>query len=151
MTSISNALLNKQDIEQRLPHAGKMSLLHKVIRSDQNSLTAQAISHMESDNPLRIEGKIAMVNGIEYAAQAMAVHGSLLSETRAGYLATVRNIDIKVPYFPETGSPLIIAVQLLMSNDNGFTYQFHLSCEQQSLISGKITVFLTHTDSLQEQ
>jgi predicted hotdog family 3-hydroxylacyl-ACP dehydratase len=126
-----------------------MSLLHEVIQADDHSLTALANSHLDIDNPLRLEDKIATVNGIEYAAQAMAVHGSLLSDTpQAGYIASVRNIEIKVPYLPEikspeTQAPLMIKVEQLMSNENGFTYQFHISCEQQLLISGKITVFLT--------
>lgn len=157
MTSIPESKLNHQEIEQRLPHAGKMSLLHEVVNSDQKSLLATAISHLDADNPLRLKGKIAMINGIEYAAQAMAIHGSLLSEwskpaelptsPQTGYIATVRNIDIKVPFVPETDSPLNVEVEQLMSDGNGFTYQFHISCEQQSLISGKITVFLIHTDS----
>ena len=148
---MSQTILNHNEIEPRLPHSGNMSLLHEVIQADDNSLTALATSHLDIDNPLRLNGKIATVNGIEYAAQAMAVHGSLLSDTpQAGYIATVRNIEIKVPYLPETKShetktPLVIEVQQLMSNDNGFTYQFHISCQQQSLISGKITVFLTQT------
>jgi len=147
MKSILDSTLNHQEIEKKLPHAGKMCLLHEVISADINSLKALAISHQDTDNPLRIKGKIAIVNGIEYAAQAMAVHGTLLSEQsdspRSGYIATVRNIELKVPFFPENNSPLIIEVKQLMSDNNGFTYQFFISCEQEALISGKITVFLT--------
>jgi len=138
--------LNHLDIEQRLPHSGKMCLLNEVIQSDETSLIAQAISHLDIDNPLRINDTINTINGIEYAAQAMAVHGSLLSDKpQAGYIASVRNIEIKIPTLPEQKQPLVIAVEQLMSNENGFTYQFDISCEQQSLISGKITVFLTHS------
>ena len=149
INSISAAPLNHKEIEQRLPHAGTMSLLHEVIDADKNSLTARAKSHLETNNPLRLNGKIASINGIEYAAQAMAIHGSLLSDiSPAGYIAAVRNIDINVPFFPETDAPLIIAVQRLMSDKNGFSYQFHIDCEQITLISGKITVFLTHESNL---
>ena len=143
-------ILNHHEIEQRLPHSGNMSLLHEVIQADDNSLMALANSHLEIDNPLRLDGKIATVNGIEYAAQAMALHVSLLSDmhsdtAQTGYLATVRNIEIKVPQLPEKNVPLVIKVERLMANENGFTYHFHISCEQQFLISGKITVFLTQT------
>ena len=141
---MSRIILNHNEIMSRLPHSGSMSLLHEVIQADDHSLTALANSHLDIDNPLRLEDKIATVNGIEYAAQAMAVHGSLLSDApQAGYIASVRNIEIKVPQLPETQAPLMIKVEQLMSNENGFTYQFHISCEQQLLISGKITVFLT--------
>ena len=151
------SILNRKEIERRLPHAGTMSLLHEIIQADETSLTAQAVSHRDADNPLRINGRIAMVNGIEYAAQAMAVHGSLVLEKKQeenkaelkssqGYIATVRNIELNAPYFPEADSSssaaLLIKVKQLMSDQNGFTYQFDIHCRQQLLISGRITVFL---------
>lgn len=140
--------LNASEIEQRLPHAGAMCLLHEVIATDSDSLTALATSHLNTDNPLRQGDKIATINGIEYAAQAMALHGSLLSSAspeapQAGYIATVRNIEMITAFIPETGAPLLITVEQLMSDSNGFTYHFYIDCEQQRLISGKITVFLT--------
>lgn len=155
-SSMLKQKLNHSEIELRLPHSGNMCLLDEITQADELTLTAQAISHRDIHNPLRLNKKISSINGIEYAAQAMAVHGSLLSEQpQAGYIATVRNIEIKTPYLfdekksegQETGkgSPLLIKVEQLMSNENGFTYQFYISCEQQALISGKITVFLTQT------
>ena len=148
-TILTDVTLNYREITQRLPHSGSMCLLNEVIEADSDSLTALASSHLDDDNPLRLEGRIATVNGIEYAAQAMAIHGSLLSSAsletpQAGYIATVRNIEMRTEFIPETGASLLIKVQQLMSNNNGFTYQFHIHCEQQELISGKITVFFAH-------
>ena len=148
MTSILNSVLNSQEIEQYLPHAGKMSLLHTVSYADSLLLKASAISHLNSNNPLRLNDKLASINGIEYAAQAMAIHGFLLSKEDAvqkGYIASVRNIEIKTPFFPETESVIKIEVQQLMSDTNGFTYQFHISAGKKTLISGKITIFLVKT------
>lgn len=158
------SLLNSQEIEQHLPHAGKMSLLDKVSYADRSRLSATATSHLNSDNPLRFNGRLATINGIEYAAQAMAIHGFLLTEAtlsdtplsevptkdkldsiQTGYIATVRNIDINSPFFPENISTLLVEVEQLMSDNNGFTYQFHISCEKKTLISGKITIFLIKT------
>lgn len=142
-TAILKTRLTHQQIEQRLPHAGKMCLLHEVIAADEQSLTATANSHLEADNPLRVDGKIAAINGVEYAAQAMAVHGSFLSDKpRAGFIATLRNIELHRPYLPENGELLYIKVQQLMSDNNGFTYQFTIDCDQQSVVSGRVTVFL---------
>lgn len=147
---MTKIILNHNEIEQRLPHSDNMSLLNEIIQFDKQSLTALAISHLDANNPLWQNGRINTVNGIEYAAQAMAVHGSLLSEKLSatpltGYIATVRNIIIKVPQLPIEKTPLLINVEQLMSNEDGFTYQFHISCAQQSLILGRITVFLMHT------
>ncbi|MCU7801490.1 MAG: hypothetical protein KZQ70_15500 [gamma proteobacterium symbiont of Lucinoma myriamae] len=155
-STLLNSDLNRQEIEQRLPHAGKMSLLDKVTHADLLTLSASAVSHLNSDNPLRFNNKLSSINGIEYAAQAMAIHSFLLSELKSpnintedsrqtGYIATVRNIDIFTPDFPETESVIKIEVEQLMSDTNGFTYQFHISDGKKTLISGKITVFLTHT------
>ncbi|MCP3850830.1 MAG: hypothetical protein GY694_11430 [Gammaproteobacteria bacterium] len=118
--------LNHTEIEQRLPHSGNMCLLHEVIQTDDTSLTALATSHLDSNNPLRLNDTISSVNGIEYAAQAMAVRGSLLYDSpQAGYIATVRNIEIHKPFLiqphsstPLETSPLIIKVEQLMSNDS---------------------------------
>jgi len=152
-----HSILNREEIERRLPHAGVMSLLDKIIQADETTLTAQAVSYRDADNPLRVNGKITMVNGIEYAAQAMAVHGALVLEKKQeenkaelkssqGYIATVRNIELNSPYFPEadpsSSAALLIKVKQLMSDQNGFTYQFDIHYEQQQLISGRITIFL---------
>lgn len=148
-TYLQNNPLTHQAIEHLLSHTGSMSLLNEILSADKDSLTATAISHLESNNPLRAEGSLSTVNGIEYAAQAMAVHGALLAQhsgaeysTQKGYIATVRNIEINKPFFPETEGVLLIQVRLLMSNDNGFTYEFHINYKQDEFISGKITVFL---------
>ena len=139
----SSLPLDQHAIEQRLPHAGKMSLLQSVTHADINCLTAKTKSHLDADNPLRIAGEIASINGVEYAAQAMAIHGSLLSDKpQAGYIATVRNIVLDIPFLPQSNSYLVIEVEQLMSDTNGFTYQFQIHCQEQSIISGKITVFL---------
>ncbi|WP_214660462.1 hypothetical protein [sulfur-oxidizing endosymbiont of Gigantopelta aegis] len=126
-----------------------MCLLDCVVQYDTLNLTALATSHQSNDNPLRVGNKIATINGIEYAAQAMAIHASLIAEKTSnddtvamGYLATVRNICIKTPYLPENSGPLSILVTQLMSDGHGFTYEFQLSCDQTIVISGKITIFL---------
>lgn len=142
--------MNSQEIEQCLPHAGKMSLLNKVCHADRSHLAATAISHLSCDNPLRYNNRLATVNGIEYAAQAMALHGFMLSEAtdhaiQKGYIATVRNIEIDSPFFPDNDLPILVEVEQLMSDNNGFTYQFQISCEKKTLISGKITIFLINT------
>ncbi len=146
--SLLSKPLTHEQIEQCLPHAGKMSLLGGIDYADVNKLRASASSHLKADNPLRSRGRIACINGIEYAAQAMAVHGYLLSKTQSagsvpkGYIATVRNVIIEQAFFPEHSATLDIEVVQLLADKNGFTYQFSLSYEQKALISGKITIFL---------
>ena len=71
--------MNHAAICARLPHAGRMCLLERVETWDGESITCIASSHRDADNPLRANGRLHAVCGVEYAAQAMALHGSLLA------------------------------------------------------------------------
>jgi len=62
-----------------LPHAGAMRLLDSVQRWDASSITCRASSHKHCENPLRFDGCLPAVTGLEYAAQAMGIHTGLLN------------------------------------------------------------------------
>jgi len=59
-----------------------MCLLERVSAWDTHQIRCEANSHRASDNPLRAHGRLGAACGIEYAAQAMAMHGALLAEAR---------------------------------------------------------------------
>jgi predicted hotdog family 3-hydroxylacyl-ACP dehydratase len=63
----------------RLPHAGRMCLLDRLESWDNESIVCVAVSHRDPGNPLRSHECLPAVGGVEYAAQAMALHGSLLA------------------------------------------------------------------------
>jgi predicted hotdog family 3-hydroxylacyl-ACP dehydratase len=135
--------LNQETIAKLIPHSGKMCLLEKIINWNEQTLRAQSLSHLKKENPLRTEGKLKSIHGIEYAAQAMAVHGALLKQkTQHGYLASIRSIVLHESFLPTQQAPLDIQVSVLMRYTNGFTYHFELLYENQLIISGKITIFL---------
>ena len=56
-------------------------------------------------NPLRTASGLLSPNAIEYAAQAMALHGGLIaqegSEPSAGFLASARNVRLAVQRLDE--------------------------------------------------
>ncbi len=64
-------------IERHLPHHGSMCLLDEVLSWDNDRISCLSGSHRAADNPLRARGQLGIACGIEYAAQAMAVHGAL--------------------------------------------------------------------------
>jgi len=66
-------------IRELIPHAGKMCLLELVVDYDAESIRCETRTHLAADNPLRHQGRLSCISGIEYAAQAMAVHGALKS------------------------------------------------------------------------
>ena len=66
-----------------------MCLLDAVLDWDDARITCRATSHADPANPLRADGRLGAANGIEYAAQAMAVHGALLAKLARGEGGTV--------------------------------------------------------------
>jgi predicted hotdog family 3-hydroxylacyl-ACP dehydratase len=75
--------LNRAWIESRIPHRGRMCLLDEVITWSAARVSCRSSTHREADNPLRAHGILGIACGIEYAAQAMAVHGALVAPSRA--------------------------------------------------------------------
>ncbi len=106
-------------------------------------LLAQTYTHLNIDNPLKKNNKLKSIHGIEYAAQAMAVHGALLDKKcQNGYIGSIRNVILNETYLPTHQSPLDIKVHPLMRSKQGFTYNFLVQCTNQLIISGKITIIL---------
>ncbi|KRI00784.1 hypothetical protein [Curvibacter sp. PAE-UM] len=133
-------------IAARIPHQGSMCLLDSVLRWDESSIVCQASSHTHADHPLRAQGSLGMANGIEYAAQAMAVHGALLagSETApaAGYLASVRDVQWHGPRLDTLPPVLRVHAQRLSGDGNTLLYSFHLEAGEATVLSGRASVML---------
>ena len=69
--------LDRPWIERNIPHHGRMCLLDEVMEWDAQHIRCRSGTHRLSDHPLRSQGRLGAASGIEYAAQAMAVHGAL--------------------------------------------------------------------------
>jgi predicted hotdog family 3-hydroxylacyl-ACP dehydratase len=69
--------IDVERIRELVPHAGKMCLLERVVDCDTASIRCETRSHLDRANPLRRNGHLSSVCAIEYAAQAMALHGAL--------------------------------------------------------------------------
>ena len=64
-------------IEAHIPHQGRMCLLDEVRAWDQAGVECASRTHRAPDHPLRAHGRLGSACLLEYAAQAMAVHGAL--------------------------------------------------------------------------
>ena len=64
-------------IDALVPQQGAMCLLDEVVSFDDRSVVCRTSSHLAPGNPLRCDGRLPAIAGIEYGAQAMAVHGAL--------------------------------------------------------------------------
>jgi predicted hotdog family 3-hydroxylacyl-ACP dehydratase len=147
MTQTTDFLLNAAQIAQLIPHHGDMCLLVGVNTFDAQHIHCSAISHHSLANPLRENNMLHAVCGIEYAAQAMAVHGALLSKQsaskpRGGRLASVRSVELSCTRLDNIDGNLDVNAALLMSDENNMMYEFTVSASSKILLQGKATVIL---------
>ena len=129
-----------------LPHQGSMCLLDAVTEWDAQRIRCTASSHRAPDNPLRAHDRLGAACGIEYAAQAMAAHGALLAAAdnppRAGYLASVRGVELHVARLDDIAADLEVEAERLSGDDNTILYGFRVSATGRELLSGRAAVVL---------
>ncbi|WP_321815250.1 MULTISPECIES: hotdog family protein [unclassified Paraburkholderia] len=143
------APLDRAWIEAHIPHSGTMCLLDGVDAWDDLHIRCTATSHHDPHNPLRSRGRLAAACGIEYAAQAMAVHGALVGANgpdgavpRVGFLASVRGVEAHVARLDTFTAPLTIEADRLSGDANTVLYAFTVRCGAQLLLSGRAAVML---------
>lgn len=139
-------MLTRDQIRERIPHAGAMCLLESIESADDKHVVARACSHRDPENPLRHDGRVHAVCGIEYAAQAMAVHASLSAAQRdrpaGGFLASVRDCRFQVERLDDIAADLHIRAERLSAADDSFIYAFTISAQDRTLLSGRVAVKL---------
>jgi predicted hotdog family 3-hydroxylacyl-ACP dehydratase len=144
--------LNHSQIALRVPHRGAMCLLNAVESWTEESIFANAVIN-KNTNPLAIEGKLDSTSAIEYAAQAMAVHGALLNEEAAaqgkpqrkplmGFLASVRSIVCHQPWLDDLNQNLSITATRTAGIESPVSYDFSVSSGDTLCVTGKATVVL---------
>jgi predicted hotdog family 3-hydroxylacyl-ACP dehydratase len=126
-----------------IPHQGRMCLLDRVEQWTATEILCRTRSHLDPANPLRRDGRLAGVCGIEYGLQAAAAHGALAaSPAIAGWLAAVRSAEIAAPWLDEMRfGELAVGATLLHRDAGGFIYAFALRAESgELLLSGSGTI-----------
>ncbi|MDP1682547.1 MAG: 3-hydroxylacyl-ACP dehydratase [Burkholderiales bacterium] len=124
-----------------------MCLLDCVEEWDEQRIQCRATSHRAIGNPLRANGRLGAACGIEYAAQAMAVHGALLAPPDSigawvGYLVSVRGTQLHVPRLDEIAADLQVEATCITRSENNILYQFSVSAAGRLLLDGRATVVL---------
>jgi predicted hotdog family 3-hydroxylacyl-ACP dehydratase len=139
-------MLNREAIAARIPHQGRMCLLDAVQAWSAERITCTAVSHRDPENPLRANGRLGAASGIEYAAQAMAVHGALLAPEggppRQGYLASVRGVTMHVPRLDDLPGELLVQAERLSGDELRILYGFSVSHAGRCLLEGRAAVLL---------
>ena len=144
--------LSRDEIARRIPHQGSMCLLDRVLAWDKDLIRCEASSHSAPDHPLRAHGRLGAACGVEYAAQAMAVHGALVAQAESGeggsaapglgYLASMRSVTLHVQRLDTIAGPLSVNAQRITGDANTVLYSFSVQAGAQTLLSGRAVVVL---------
>jgi predicted hotdog family 3-hydroxylacyl-ACP dehydratase len=141
-------LLNREWIERHIPHRGNMCLLDEVVQWSASHIHCRTTSHRCASHPLRSHGRLGIACGIEYAAQAMAVHGALCATAAAesapppaaGLLASLRDVCMFTGRLDTIEAELICEATQLAGDAGSAMYSFLISAARTTLISGRATV-----------
>jgi predicted hotdog family 3-hydroxylacyl-ACP dehydratase len=123
-----------------------MCLLDAVTAWSDAAIACRAGSHRDPDNPLRDAGRLGAAAGIEYGAQAMAVHGALLAGVEGkppiGYLASVRGVSLHVTRLDDLEGELEVSARRLSGDASMILYAFAIDHRGRRLLDGRAAVML---------
>jgi len=146
--------LERDGIAARIPHRGTMCLLDRLERWDAERIHCTTGTHAAVDNPLRTDSGLMAANAIEYAAQAMALHGGLLAAegeaASAGFLASVRNVRLCVARLDDVAGALHVHAQRLSGDARQVLYEFRVADARERLLAAGRAVVVLNTPIPQE-
>ncbi len=141
-------LIDRSGIARLIPHSGDMVLLDGVLHWDAAGIDCVAESHRQPANPLRRGAILGILCGIEYAAQAMALHGALgggESQPRGGFLASLRDLACHTDRLDMLPGTLAVSAKRLHGEAGRVIYAFALRHDGQMLLEGRAAVVLAAT------
>jgi predicted hotdog family 3-hydroxylacyl-ACP dehydratase len=144
-------VIDKAVIAGLVPHAGAMCLIERVLHWDAVGINCATASHRAANHPLARDGRLSAICGVEYAAQAMAIHGRLTGAAaerpRAGYLASLRDVACAADRLDLVTTELRIEAEQLFGDGDSVIYRFALRGDDRLLLSGRAAVVLVAAPS----
>jgi predicted hotdog family 3-hydroxylacyl-ACP dehydratase len=121
-------------------------------RWDAGTIVCRASSHRDPANPLRSARGLLAPCAIEYAAQAMALHGALLGQAagtppRPGYLASARGVALHRLRLDDLDGDLQVEATLQAGDAKQILYAFTVSHAGAPVAAGRATVVLNAPDA----
>lgn len=134
-------------IRALIPHQGRMALLDRVLECSPTRIVCSTRRHAAADHPLRSASGLLSAVGIEYAAQAAALHGALNArpgvQGRPGFLASARGVRLHVPRLDTEPGDLQVEATHAAGDERQALFQFVLRGERgRALVEGRLTVVL---------
>lgn len=145
------ATLDHAAIERLIPHRGAMCLLERLEHCDAQRIVCSATNHRDPLHPLRTRSGLMTPCAIEYAAQAMALHGALLGQAeggveRPGYLASVRSVTLHVERLDDLPAAAPDELRIEATRQAGdarqILYAFTVSHAGAPVADGRAAIFL---------
>ena len=145
------ARLDHADIEALIPHRGPMCLLDRVTSWDETRIDCIAVGHRDAGHPLRGTSGLLASATIEYAAQAMAVHGALSAAAAGdraapGFLASARDVRLacmRLDDLPHAErDELVVVAERQAADAARLLYSFVVRHDGRELASGRVAVVL---------
>jgi len=142
--------MNAAGIALRVPHQGAMCWLDALLSWSDASIACLASNHRDAAHPLRTAHGLLASCAIEYAAQAMALHGALRAESQGetagpvpGFLASARGVQLARWRLDDVDGPLRIEAERLAGDTRQLLYSFRVGDSTGAwLAQGRATVVL---------
>jgi predicted hotdog family 3-hydroxylacyl-ACP dehydratase len=130
-----------------VPHHGAMCLIDAVEFWDASSIVCTTSQHRSPGNPLALDGRLSVVHAIEFAAQAMAIHGAIgiaagHAKPRMGLLLSVRDCRFHCDRLDRVAGDLHVKAHRLAGSAIMLMYRFTVSADGGGLAEGRATVLL---------
>ena len=131
-----------------LPHAGAMRLIGAVLTWDDRAIVCETHAHRDPACPLRLGDRLPAVCGLEFGAQAMAIHGALraarAAPPRVGLLVAAHELVWQRERLDDIDGAIEIGADCLLASDNQVAYAFWLrSAGCGELLRGRASVVLS--------
>jgi len=145
------ATLDRAGIAELIPHRGPMCLLERMTSWTPGAIECVAINHRDVHHPLRTASGLLASAAIEYAAQAMAVHGALCAAATGtsaapGFLASARDVRLacwRLDDLPAAAhDELVVSAERQAADGARILYTFRLRHDGRELASGRVAVVL---------
>lgn len=149
-----SSTLEHEGIAALIPHSGSMCLLARLQSWDASHIVCTATNHRDLAHPLRTRSGLLSPCAIEYAAQAMALHGALIGQEAGtaaspGFLASARGVQLHVLRLddvpaPPAGTPDALRIEATRQSGDArqILYSFQVSHGGRPLAEGRAAVVL---------
>jgi predicted hotdog family 3-hydroxylacyl-ACP dehydratase len=148
---MSPAVLDHAGIAALIPHRGPMCLLDRMISWSASTIECTAVNHREPRHPLRSASGLLASATIEYAAQAMALHGALAAAAEGGsagpgFLASARDVRLacwRLDDLPHADpDELVVDAERQAADGGRILYAFRVRHAGLALATGRVAVVL---------